>query len=185
MIEISSQKIDRAALLLRNVPGGIHKALYNTVKRTMVTVKAKAATEITKHYRISAAQVKKSSRMKDRITSGMSMTGTITFAGNVIPLINFAVRYGSGGLVTASVMKKSGGAALKHAFVANLQHGTGVFERTLPKRASSVQLYGPSVAHMMGNEDVLAKIEAAASSTAEKRLEHEITRILNGYGGRL
>lgn len=50
------------------------------------------------------------------------------------------------------------------------------------RRDSSEQLFGPSPAHMMANENVLDKVEEAAQDTIDKRVEHEITRILNGYG---
>ncbi len=183
MIEITAQQIDRVSKILQGIPGGTQKALYNTVNRTLTTVRAKSASEISKTYRISVGQAKGSGRMKLKPANGTSLTGSITFAGNVIPLIDFSVSYGKSGLVTAAVMRKSGGAALKHAFVANLRYGTRVFERTSKERDSSKQLYGPSVAHMMENEDVLTGIEREALDTAEKRLEHEITRILNGYGG--
>ena len=59
----------------------------------------------------------------------------------------------------------------------------GVFERLTRRRDSLQQLYGPSTAHMMGNENVLDKVEQAAQETIDKRVEQEITRILNGYGG--
>lgn len=183
MIEITSQQIDRVSKILQGIPGATQKALYNTVNRTLTTVRAKSATEIAKTYRISVGAAKGSGRMKVKPANGTSLTGSISFAGNVIPLIDFSVSYGKSGLVNASVMRKSGGAALKHAFVANLRYGTRVFERTSAKRDSSTQLYGPSIAHMVENEDVLNNIELEAMETADKRLEHEITRILNGYGG--
>lgn len=182
MIQITAQQIERVSQILSGIPGGAQKALSNTINRTLTTVRAKSATEITKTYRISAGTVKGAGRMKVKPASGTSLTGSIIFAGNVIPLIDFSVKYGNGGYLSASVMKNGGG-TIKRAFVANLRHGTRVFERTSTKRESSKQLFGPSVAHMVENEDVLRNIEQKAMETAEKRLEHEITRILNGYGG--
>ena len=45
------------------------------------------------------------------------------------------------------------------------------------------QLYGPSTAQMLNNEEILDKMDETMRVTYEKRIEHEINRILNGYGG--
>ena len=41
---------------------------------------------------------------------------------------------------------------------------------------------GASVAQMVGNEEVAEKLVKDASDKFEERIEHEITRILNGWG---
>jgi len=183
MIEISSQQVDRVSRLLGNIPGGIQKAMYGTINRALNTVRAKSATEIARVYRISATDAKSAGTMKTSLASSTNLTGSIIFAGNVIPLIEFSVSYGQSGYVSAAVMRKSAWTPIKHAYVANLKYGTGVFERETKLRESSKQLYGPSMAHMMEHEDVLTKVEEAAQDTINKRIEQEISRILNGYGG--
>ena len=45
------------------------------------------------------------------------------------------------------------------------------------------EFMGPSTAQMAGNSIVLADVEEKAQEVINKRVEHEITRILNGYGG--
>ncbi len=183
MIEITASQIERAEKILRGIPGGVEKALSSTINRTLTTVRAKSASEISKTYRISTAAAKGTGRMNVKNATGASLTGSVSFAGNVISLIDFSVHYGRGGLVTASVMRKGGGGTLRHAYVRNLRYGTRVLERESKQRDSSVTLFGPSIAHMMENEDVLSGVERHAMYTAEKRLDHEIYRILNGYGG--
>lgn len=183
MIVITENQIDRASKILSGIPGGVQKALSSTINRTLTTVRAKSATEITKTYRISAASAKETGKMNVKQATGASLTGSVTFAGNLISLIEFSVSYGRNSLVNASVMRKGGGGTLKHAYVRNLRYGTRVFERTSKRRDSSTQLFGPSMAHMMENEEVLNGVEREALDTVEKRLDHEIYRILNGYGG--
>ncbi len=182
MIEITAAQMDRAALLLRNIPGALPKAIYHTLNRAITTVKAKAATEISRVYRISSTALK-DGNMRLRPATETSLSASITFAGNVIPLIQFQVSRGKSGMVRASVMRKGGQAALKRAFVANPGHGEGVFERVADKRFPIQQLYGPSIAHMAENADVLERVAKAGQDTINNRLEHEITRMLNGYGG--
>ena len=86
-------------------------------------------------------------------------------------------------LVKASVMKGSG-TAFEHAFIADMQSGhTGVFERETSKRFPIEELMGLSAAQMIGNDKVIKDVEKDAQETVNKRIEHEIDRLLNGYGG--
>lgn len=45
------------------------------------------------------------------------------------------------------------------------------------------QKFGPSTGHMMRNEEVIEKMDETIRDTYEKRVEHEILRVLNGWGG--
>ena len=45
------------------------------------------------------------------------------------------------------------------------------------------QKFGPSTGHMMRNEEVIEKMDETIRDTYEKRIEHEILRVLNGWGG--
>lgn len=42
---------------------------------------------------------------------------------------------------------------------------------------------GSSVPQMVGNEEVAQRLAEGAMQKFEERLDHEILRILNGYGG--
>lgn len=182
MVQITAEQINRITKLLQAVPGGAQKALYGAINRGLITIRSKSATEITRVYRISASEAKASGRMRIANASSGNTMGSITFAGNVIPLIQFSVGYGNNGLVTASVKRNGVRAALKHAYVANLGYGTKVYERETKARNSSKQLFGPSIGHMMREESVIERVSDEAQRTVDTRLEHEITRILNGYG---
>lgn len=58
-----------------------------------------------------------------------------------------------------------------------------ICERDGSKRLPISEFMGPSTAQMAGNSIVLADVEEKAQEVINKRVEHEITRILNGYGG--
>lgn len=70
-----------------------------------------------------------------------------------------------------------------------LAHGTGSSVKyfdpdTLQENFKAIsEFMGPSTAQMAGNSIVLADVEEKAQEVINKRVEHEITRILNGYGG--
>ena len=86
--------------------------------------------------------------------------------------------------VSAAVLAGNGRTPFQDAFIARMQSGhTGMFERDGSKRLPISEFMGPSTAQMAGNSIVLADVEEKAQEVINKRVEHEITRILNGYGG--
>ena len=186
MIEITNEQIERVHLLLGNIKGAPNKAFYNVINRGLNTVRSQTGKVIRQTYNIKQSDITANQNMKMKRATGSDLVGSIEFAGTVIPLKRFKVSPSAPAkrTVSVSVLKAEGGARLESAFVADLgRYGVGVFERLTRRRDSSQQLYGPSTAHMMGNENVLEKVEEAAQDTIDKRVEHEITRILNGYGG--
>ncbi len=185
MIEITEEQIDRVNLLLGSISGGSAKALYNAINRGLSTAKSKSGTFIREHYHIKQSDITASQNLKEKKASTSNLVGSLEFAGTLIPLKQFKVTPSSPkqGTVSVSVLKSTGAARLSHAYVADLGHyGVDVFERMTRKRDSSTQLYGPSTAHMMEHSDVMEKVEKLAQETVDKRIEQEITRILNGYG---
>lgn len=72
---------------------------------------------------------------------------------------------------------------LRHAFRANAGSHWGIYERVGAERFPIRQLYGPATTQMMySNEEVLDAIEEKMAETFEKRIDHEILRVLNGWG---
>ena len=73
---------------------------------------------------------------------------------------------------------------LESAFIAQVGGHRGVFEREGPARFPIRELFGPASPQMMySNGDVLDDIEQKMADTYEKRIEHEILRVMNGWGG--
>lgn len=181
MIEISEQQIDRVNLLLGELPGASQKAFYNAINRGLATARSKSGTQIREVYHIKQSDITASQNIKEKKATTNNLVGSLEFAGTLIPLKQFKVT--EQGTVSVSVLKNTGATRLAHAYVADLgKYGVGVFERLTRERESSSQLYGPSTAHMVEHSDVMEKVEAQAQETVDKRIEQEITRILNGYG---
>jgi hypothetical protein len=184
MIEITNQQIERVNLILGGIKNAPNKVFYNTINRGLSTVRSKSGKMIRETYRIKQKDITSNRNMKVKRASSSKLEGQIEFGGAVIPLIKFKVTPSQPKrkVVSVSVLKNEGAKRLQSAYVANLgRYGVGVFERMTRKRETSQQLFGPSTAHMMENEEVLQKVEAAAQETVNKRIEHEISRILNGY----
>lgn len=184
MIEISNEQIERVNAVLRGIRNGSGRVFSNAINRALATVQSKSGDTIREVYNIKKRDISGNQRMKR--ASSSDLAGEIEFAGTVIPLIKFRVSPSQPKrkAVSASVLKAEGGKRLAEAYVADLGvYGVGVFERMTQKRESSTQLFGPSVAHMAENANVLEKMEAVAQEKLNERIDHEITRILNGYGG--
>ena len=74
------------------------------------------------------------------------------------------------------------------AFVAQMKSGhIGIFERTGGKTATGdaeiKEIMGSSVPQMLGNEDVQESLAEKTMAKMDERLEHEVNRILAGWGG--
>lgn len=186
MIQITNEQIERVNLILGGIKNAPEKVFYNVLNRALTTARSQSGKKIRETYNIKQGDVTANQNMKMKRATPGDLAGEIEFAGTVIPLIKFKVSPSQPAQKTVSVavLKAAGGKRLESAYVANLgQYGVGVFERLTSRRDTSQQLFGPSPAHMVENDNVLEAVEAAVQETVDKRIEQEITRILNGYGG--
>ena len=79
---------------------------------------------------------------------------------------------------------KGGGAVFESAFIAKMESGhTGIFERITSRRLPIEEKMGLSAAQMVQNEVIMDQLTQEAQEKVDERLNHEIERILNGYGG--
>lgn len=192
MIEVSEIVVDKVYARLAGLNEGLAPttALKNAIERSMITARSETAKAVSKTYNISQRDLKEFARIDIFKRNQSVIEAGFSYAGSVIPLIKFQVsppKPVSGRIrkyTKVSVMKANGATTLVSAYVANLGlHGVGVFERETSRRESSKQLYGPSAAHMAGNEEIQAHAMRKAQETFDKRIDHEVWRILNGYRG--
>lgn len=183
--EIGAESLDRINKILAGVPGGIWKASYSALKRAGDTAKTRAGQYAAEEYTINKGDFMKNVRHKSHINSeaGGIISMNISYAGNVLPLLTFRTRYSRSGLLQTQVKREGGPTILEHVFAARVFGPIGVFERVGPERFPVEQKYGPSTAQMMQNETVVKKMDETIKETFDRRLEHEITRVLNGWGG--
>lgn len=159
-------------------------AISNALNRAMNNVSSNISKEVRKEYVIKAKDVRETIR-KTRATRS-NLSATVISRGGAIPLDRFRV---SPKTVQPRrkkpirvEVKKDGLKELLGAFVANI-NGIKVFKRVGKKRLPIKRLFGPSVPQMLDNEEVRDKIEKQGQEMFEKRLDHEINRILGRVGG--
>ena len=157
MIEISTEAIERVERILAGVPKGAERALSNAINRGLSRVKTGATKRVKEVYTVQSSAFTASANTQVSKASTSNLAGVVSFAG--------------------------GGTQFEEAFIANMRNGTGVFERETSKRFPVDELMGLSAAQMVGNERIVQELQEEAQEVINERLEHEIDRILNGYGG--
>ena len=187
MIEITNEQIERVNLILSGVPNGVEKALKSVIQRANNTVRAEAIKVISEVYAITRQNIRAETTINVRTKKRRRHCRAVSFAGYKIPLYRFNVSPTlpvQHATVSAAVMKDNGRTPFEQAFIAKMKSGhTGMFERDGTARLPITEFMGPSTAQMAANSVVLEQVEEKAQTVVNNRIEHEITRILNGYGG--
>lgn len=187
-ITIDSATMERAAALLAEVPNGAERAAANAINRGLSKVKTTAFKGVKEVYTVQPAVLNSATKTQVQKASSGDLVGYVRFSGVKIPLYKFKVtpkRPGTGKVVKAA-MEKGGGAVYQSAFIAAMNKSsghTGVFKREGKKRYPISEYMGLSAAQMVGRDKIAEEVQKEAQELTNARMEHEIERILNKYGG--
>ena len=183
--EVGGNSLSRANKLLAGIPGGAIKAAHSALKRAGETAKTQAGRFAAAEYTISKGEFMRNTSIKLRTgatTAGVASVN-ISYAGSVLPLLTFNTSYSRDGAVKTQVMRNGAAQLLEHVFVAKISGHTGAYERVGRARFPLEQKFGPSTGHMMRNETVIESMDETVCDVFNRRIEHEILRVLNGWGG--
>lgn len=187
LTESNAGSIDRANKLLRHINNGSGaiKAVYAALKRAGERAKTEAGRFAAQEYTLNKGSFMSHTNMKSVVHggSGGAASVSITFAGSVIPLLEFSTHYSRGGHLTTTVKRSGGAATLEHAFAVPMFGPVAVFEHINQTRGPVEQKFGPSTGQMMQNDKIIEQMEKTITETFDQRIDHEISRILAGYGG--
>ncbi|WP_121614788.1 phage tail protein [Virgibacillus halodenitrificans] len=169
--------------------GDFHKqtpnAISKAINRAVTNINSNVKKEIRNEYNIKAGDISPT-LTKTRATRS-ALKGRVHSSGQPIPLDRFKISPKTINPRRKSpikiAVKKSGVKAVMGAFIADI-NGKKVFQRTRNTRLPIKRLFGPSVPQMLGNEEVHEEIEKQGQETLEKRLDHEINRILEKGKGK-
>ena len=186
MIEISAAGIEKYQSILEGMGANGEKALRAALSRGSQTAKAEATRQVKTRYAIKAGEIRSSGRVFFKAPGAGGLIGELKFAGNRIPLYKFDVNpktpagiNGFKSIVKGHGRKDTSPAAFENAFVAKMKSGhIGVFERETDKALPIRQIMGLSVPEMVGAQETREPVLEKAAETIEKRLEHEIARII-------
>ena len=182
---VGGQTLDHVNKILAGIPGGAYRAVYSAMRRAGDTAKTKAGQFAAAEYTIDKGTFMKNVTQKATVTGGLGGVAEmkISFAGNVLPLLAFQTKFGRDGRLQTKVKRTGGGAALDHVFAARVYGPIAAVERLGSSRLPVEQKFGPSTAHMMQSEEVVDQMDQTIKQTFEARIDHEILRVLNGWGG--
>lgn len=185
VVDIAEDSLDKATRLLAGINGGVYKAVGSALTRAAAAGKTAAKQPVTKEYTISQSEFLARTRNINHFVreTGGGISVVFGFRGNVIPLMKFSTRVNGSGQVVTQVKRSGSAATLDRAFSAQMGGHRGVYERIGPSRFPVKELYGPATPQMMySNEEVTDEVERKVADTYEKRIDHEILRLLNGWG---
>jgi Prophage minor tail protein Z (GPZ). len=186
MIEFNDDAIQRAETLLGGIKNALPTAASRAINRALGSARAEAVRAVRAEYTVAAGDVRKT--MVITTARPTLLLGSIRATGGPIALSKFDVSPSrpnpkARNPVTVRVKKSSGRKVVKKAFLAEMSSGhIGVFKRAGKARLPIEQSFGPSVPQMLGAENVTQKVEAKAQATLDKRMDHEISRILDKGG---
>ncbi len=183
-VDVVEDSLSRVQKLLAGISGGWQQAVGSAISRAASAGKTEAKSAVSGEYAISQSTFLQNTRNINhfqRDAEGISVV--FGFAGYVLPLLKFNTSVNSRGVVSTQVKRQSAKETLDHAFRAQMGHHTGIYERYGPDRFPVRELFGPATPQMLySNEDVLDRMEEKMVDAYEKRIDHEILRLLNGWG---
>lgn len=184
--EVGDFNLDRVTKLLAGIPDGVYRAVGSAIKRSAQHGLTVGMRIVSEEYAIGQDELKRNTKNINTIVRDGAGSYEVTFGyrGNVIPLIRFDTRIDRNGRVATRVLRKNTRQILEQAFTARVGAHTGVFERETDARFPIRELFGPSaVQAFYAREETVDKMNDEILATYENRIEHEITRVLNGWGG--
>lgn len=182
MIELNLRHAEELERIFARTPKEARTVISRAINRSADSARAKASQEIKKTYIIRASDIK--GAIKINKASPSKLSAQVRTSGPVTKLMKFDVTPTMPDImiVRARVKKGSSRKPIQHGFVAKMGNShVNVFTRVGKRRLPVKGLYGPSIAQMMGDATVVSNIADRAQETLDKRLEHEMNRLI--YGG--
>lgn len=182
MITVDSRTLSDIERQLGQFKNKAPLAISRALNRATANAKTNAAKKAREEYIIKASDVKNTISISKSTRNNLG--ATVVSKGERLGLHKFKVspktpRPKKPPKSLKVSVKKGSAKQLLHAFIADIS-GTKVFERTSKARLPIRQLYGPAIPQMLGNVSVKDFIEKEAKNTLDKRLDHEVQRILGG-----
>jgi hypothetical protein len=171
------------------VESDARKAMYSAFTRAVGPSKTTAAKSVTSRYHVTKQQVTKAAQMPNRNRAEPSIT--LSWKDSQIPIKDIATTFpktnhrfpargrANSPKVTSMVLKGGKRTNYTTSFVAQLGKGIGVYRRTTNKRFPIKTVMGPAVPQLMNSVNVQEKIIDRVQPIIDKRLEHEVNRMLN------
>lgn len=179
MIELKLHHVEKLEKLFAKTPKEAPIIMARAINRSAITARAAASQEIRAKYIIRASDVKSAIKI-NKATAG-KLSAQVSASGPVIPLMKFDVtpKKQNNAIVRARVKKGGSRKPVQNGFIVSAYNN--VYARESDSRYPIKGSYGPSIAQMMGEGTIIKNIATRAQETLDKRMEHDMKRLL--YGG--
>ena len=184
VVDVAEADLDRVQKLLAGITGGWQKAVGSALSRAAAAGRTEAKRPVLAEYAIDQSTYLRETRTINHFerSADGSISVAFAFAGYVIPLLQFNTSVDSSGRVVTEVKRNGAAETLNHAFEAQMRPHIGIYERTGAGRFPLRELYGPATPQMMySNEAVMDAVEEKMADTYNRRIEHEVDALLNGW----
>ena len=175
-MRIDAKRVLEVLNNLKATPEQIKTIQKATVYRVTKMARTDIVRDTKEKYTVSAKDLRKSLKITLDVDSS-GFYGIIKSTGSPLPLTAFKM---SPAKVTktkrrlSAEVKKGGLKPIKRGFLI----AKGPYQRTSVRRYPIKRPYGPSAPQMFGEDSVLDSINKKATENLEKRLVHEIGRVL-------
>lgn len=181
-VTVTADHVKQAENLLSHVNGGAAQALSRALNRAVHSARANAVRGVRDEYTAKAGDVRKSIRLK--MSKPNDLQAEVNSSGSPLSLSSFDVKpktvNGARRSPIRVGVRKGSAVKMGRAFVARVGGNLHVFERVGKARLPIEKKFGPSVPQMMGNPRLVEYIADRARKDIDKRLNHEIGRLIDG-----
>ncbi|SMF88159.1 Prophage minor tail protein Z (GPZ) [Paenibacillus uliginis N3/975] len=166
---------------LKQMDKAVRQAVLSSINRATQRAKTETGRKVREKYVIKQKEVVQTIRIKKAASN--KLQATLTSQGHSIPLIKFTVApkrklKKAPKALKAAVYRGGVKKPIPGAFIATAGTHLGVFMRAGRKRLPIGELRGPAVPSMVGNEEVREHVQQVYGEEMEKRLPHELDRML-------
>ncbi|MDR3230261.1 MAG: phage tail protein [Synergistaceae bacterium] len=177
LINVSSDKLEHAQKALAGIPGGVEKATKNALHRVGDGLRSDAVNETKQKYHLLPGEIRKHLLLKK--ATGANQSVSLTATGSRKKLSEYKVT-GRGEDIEVAV-KKDGMKKLKTGFLMDKGGRKVVYWRPAGENTPAMPVISPSVPQVIKNKETVATMQKQAHERFEKRLDHEILRLMGAF----
>ncbi len=178
-ISISTEGLERANAALKHIKGAFPRAVASTMNRVLEGMRTDAVAETKERYFVKPSDIRKTITLKK--TSSGDLNGAMVSKGNRKSLADYQLipktpKKGMKGLQGA--VKTDGLKNISGGFLVRRGEKYKPYIRTGSGKFAIQSIISPAVPQILKNEETVAIIEQKASERFEKRIDHEVIRLL-------
>lgn len=177
-VSISAEALERANAALKHINGAFPKAVASATNRTLEGMRTDAVNETKGRYFAKPGEIRKTLTLKRASTGNLG--GAMVSRGGRKSLAEYRLTPSkpSKGKTIMGAVKQGGMKSLGDAFLINRGGKYRPYRRTGPGRRDIEPLISPAIPQIIKNEETVKVMEQGAAERFEKRLDHEVLRLL-------